>query len=68
MMSPYIVTVTPRFPRWNWSPFEVKVYAKDKATANKRARAILESEGHFFRFEDACTFRAKLVEDQPSPL
>lgn len=54
----YEVTITPKFPRWNYQSWTVRVVAENKTQANKRARRDLESEGHIFTHSDAATFSA----------
>jgi hypothetical protein len=57
----YLVTITPKYPGWNYKAWTVEVEAKSKLDANKTARCQLERDGHIFTRDDAATFRASPV-------
>lgn len=63
MDKTYIVTISPKFPQWNYKAWDVEVVANSKSHANRMVRRQLEREGHVFTHSDAATFTARAVAD-----
>jgi hypothetical protein len=64
--SYYTVTVTPKAESWNCREYTTRVYAKDRASAIKEARAEYKANNQDFG-QASATFKASKEDEGESP-